>query len=282
MLLDVKHSPVGPMANLASVELAAGYPKLRVLESVTLDFRPGTITALVGPNGCGKSTYLAALARILRPLSGTALLDGQVIHDMPTREVARHLGLLPQSPNAPEAITVYDLVSRGRYPHQGLFRQWTERDASAVESALALTDTGQLADRAVDTLSGGQRQRCWLALTLAQEAEIILLDEPTTFLDLRYQVEILELLVDLTRKHGRTIIVVLHELNLAAAYADSLVMMKDGAIHAAGPIIDTFTSENIEAVFGVPVHVARHPETGRPWCLPRQRSQRGSESPTTQ
>jgi len=260
------------MGVLASRNLVAGYDKLPVLDDVTLDFAPGTMTALVGPNGCGKSTYLSVLARILAPRAGSAVLDGRAIHRMPTREVARRLGLLPQNPNAPESITVYDLVSRGRYPHQGVFRQWTAVDEAAVETALRLTDTEHLADRHVDTLSGGQRQRAWLALTLAQEAATILLDEPTTFLDLRYQVEILELLHRLTRELGRTIVVVLHELNLTAAFADNLVMMREGRIHAAGPTADTFTADNVESVFGIPVHVAQHPETGRPWCLPRQRA----------
>lgn len=267
------------MTLLASRDLVAGYSNVPVLHDVSLDFERSTVTALVGPNGCGKSTYLGVLARILAPESGTAILDGKAIHAMPTRKVAQRLGLLPQSPVAPEAITVYDLVSRGRYPHQGVFRQWTDIDEAAVETALQLTDTVQLADRPVDSLSGGQRQRCWLALTLAQEAEVILLDEPTTFLDLRYQIEILELLVRLTREYRRTVVVVLHELNLTAAHADNLVMMKDGRVHAAGTVDAVFTAGNIEAVFGVAVHILSHPETGRPVCVQRQRSVREHSVP---
>lgn len=255
---------------LSSRGLVAGYGPVRILHGIDLAFRPGNLTALVGPNGCGKSTYLGTLARILKPTAGAALLDGHAIHALPTREVARHLALLPQNPITPEAITVYDLISRGRHPHQGMFRQWTEADAQAVESAMAHTGTAEFADRPVDSLSGGQRQRCWLAMTLAQEARILLLDEPTTFLDLRHQVEIMELLVRLKRDLQRTIVVVLHDLNFAAAYSDEVVMMKDGAVVAAGPTVQTFTAERVEAVFGVPVHVVRHPDTGRPWCLPKQ------------
>lgn len=256
-------------SGLAAVGVSAGYGDTTVLNAIDLVVPPGKLTALVGPNGCGKSTFLSALCRILKTTSGQVLLDGKEIHDRPTREVARRLGLLPQSPLVPESISVYDLVSRGRYPHQGLLRQWSQRDADAVADALALTETAEYSQRPVDSLSGGQRQRCWIAMTLAQETGIILLDEPTTFLDLRYQVEILSLLASLVRDHGRTIAVVLHDLNFAAAHADHIVMMKDGRIVASGPTEETFTSERIEAVFQVPVHIVRHPQTGRPWCMPQ-------------
>lgn len=259
-----------PAASLASSGLVAGYASYPVLHGIDLSFRTGHVTALLGPNGCGKSTYLGTLARILRPMAGVALLDGRAIHEMPTREVARQLALLPQSPVIPESITVYDLIARGRHPHQGLFRQWTEADADAVAAAMAHTGTAELADRPVDSLSGGQRQRCWLAMTLAQEARIVLLDEPTTFLDLRHQVEIMDLLVRLKRELNRTVVVVLHDLNFAGAYADDIVLMKDGRIVAAGPTAETFRADLIEAVFGVAVRMVRHPDTGRPWCLPRQ------------
>lgn len=267
-------SASGSPPGLTSRHLASGYGAAPVLCDINLAFPPGRLTALVGPNGCGKSTYLSTLARIRRPMSGVVLLDGLAVHQLPTREVARRLALLPQSPIVPEAITAYDLVARGRTPHQGMFQQWTGADSAAVAEAMALTETAQFADRPVDSLSGGQRQRCWLAMTLAQEAEIILLDEPTTFLDLQHQVEVMELLVRLTRGRGRTIIAVLHDLNFASAYADNVVMMKNGRVEAHGPSTFVFTAEQIARVFDVLVRVVAHPDSGRPWCMPLHRSDR--------
>ena len=190
----------------------------------------GTITSVIGPNGCGKSTVLRALGRLLRPQRGSVLLDGRQIHRMSTRDVAKVLGLLPQSPAAPEGLTVADLVSRGRHPHQSWYRQWSSDDEAAVAEALGMTGIEDLADRTLDELSGGQRQRAWLSMALAQGTDLLLLDEPTTYLDLSHQVDVLELVGRLHDESGRTVVMVLHDLNLAARYSDRLVAMKDGAI----------------------------------------------------
>ncbi|QWW70671.1 ABC transporter ATP-binding protein (plasmid) [Rhizobium sp. WYJ-E13] len=249
-------------------DIAAGYGRRQILDSVSLDIPEGKMTMLVGPNGSGKSTLLSVMSRLLKPTSGTVHLDGRLLNTMPTREIARRLGLLPQSPLLPEGLTVYDLVSRGRYPHQGFLRQWTEADDAAVEHALRITDTLSFAARPVDSLSGGQRQRCWIAMALAQETPVILLDEPTTFLDLHYQVEVLDLLSHLTRAHGRTIVAVLHDLNFALQYADRLVFLKDGAIRAIAEHPGDCTAELIRDVFNVNVVRLSHPETHVPLFLP--------------
>ncbi len=229
------------------------------------------ITVIVGANACGKSTLLRGLGRLLKPLTGAVLLDGADIHSLPTREVARRLGLLPQTPTAPDGITVADLVGRGRFPHQRWYRQWSPEDAEAVARALAVTRTTDLADRAVDELSGGQRQRVWIAMTLAQGTPLLLLDEPTTYLDLAHQVEVLDLLADLNETEGRTVVIVLHDLNLACRYAHHLVAMADGRIVAEGPPSEVVTAELVEAVFGLPCQVIADPLTGTPLVLPRPR-----------
>ncbi len=248
--------------------LSAGYGSKTVLADLSLHIPEGQLTVMVGPNGCGKSTLLATMARLMKPSSGAVLLDGDDLHRMPTRAVAKKLGLLPQSPVLPEGLTVYDLVSRGRYPHQGFLRQWTDEDERAVEDALKVTDTLSLADQPVDTLSGGQRQRCWIAMALAQATPIILLDEPTTFLDLHYQVEVMDLLSHLTRDHGRTIVAVLHDLNFALQYADRVIFLKGGTIHRIADHPDDCTTEVIRDVFGVEVVRLVHPQTQKPLFLP--------------
>src|SRR5476649_81530 len=220
-----RHTP-----GLALEQLCAGYGHRIIVDNVSLTIVPERMTVLAGANGSGKSTLLGAIARLLPPLGGSVLLDGAQIHRLSTKAVARRLAILPQNPAIPAGLTVFDLVSRGRYPHQRLLRQWSEADRRAVENAMTLTGTLAFARREVDSLSGGQRQRCWIAMALAQETDIILLDEPTSFLDLRYQIEILELLSDLTRYHQRTVVVVLHDLNLALNYGDSVVFMKQGKI----------------------------------------------------
>lgn len=256
-------------SRLSAIDLELGYADLPVLKGLSLGVAEGKLTALVGPNGSGKSTLLSAMARLHAPSGGQVLLDGSGIQTYPTKEVARRLAILPQNPIVPEAVTVFDLVSRGRYPHQTMLRRWTEADTIAVERAMEMTNTLEFSTRPVEALSGGQRQRCWIAMALAQETDIILLDEPTSALDLHFQLEILDLLHRLTREHGRTIVIVLHDLNLAASHADHMVFLKDGRIVADGPTNQTCTAEIIETVFGVPVHVLPHPETGRPVFTPR-------------
>jgi len=253
---------------LRSQALVSGYGEQPVLRDVSIDIEDGKLTILVGANGSGKSTLLKNLARILTPGSGVALLDGKDIYKTPTREIARKLGLLPQGPIAPEGLTVRELVAQGRFPHQGLMRQWTREDAKAVDKAMSRALVTEFADRPVDSLSGGQRQRCWIAMVLAQETDILLLDEPTTFLDLKVQVDLMELLAELAHEDGRTLVVVLHELSLAAAYADHLVMMKDGRIAHAGAPDEIFTAPHLKEVFDLDAHIIRDTESGQLLCVP--------------
>ncbi len=244
------------------------YGELEVIHALDLPVPRGAITAIVGANGCGKSTLLRALARLMRPRTGAVLLDGQQIGGLPTKAVAKRLGILPQSPVAPEGLTVEDLVARGRYPHQRLFRHWSAQDARVVDAALGATALSELRDRPVDELSGGQRQRAWIAMTLAQETEILLLDEPTTFLDLAHQIEVLDLLTGLVADHARTVVMVLHDVNQACRYADHLVAMCDGRIHAAGAPGEIVDADLIQHVFGLTAHVVEDPVTGTPLCVP--------------
>ncbi len=248
--------------------LCAGYGSQRIVENISLTLPVGKMTVLAGANGSGKSTLLNTMARMLKPLAGCVRLNGRDIHALPTKQVARQLGLLPQSPLTPEGLTVFELVSRGRYPWQGLIRQWSAEDEHAVEEALRLTGTLEYAHLPVDSLSGGQRQRCWIAMALAQQTSTILLDEPTTWLDLRYQVEILELLHHLTRAHGRTVITVLHDLNFAVNYADTLVFMKQGHIAHIVDERQPCTPEIIQHVFDVEVQMLHNPQTGKPLFMP--------------
>lgn len=257
-----------PSSRLVAAEVSLGYDDRTVIESLDLAIPDGRVTVLVGANACGKSTLLRGMARLLRPRGGAILLDGDEIHRRPTKEVARTLGLLPQQPVTPEGVTVADLVSRGRQPHQGVFGRFTAADEQAVAEALAVTDTLDLAHRPVDHLSGGQRQRVWLAMALAQGTDLLLLDEPTTYLDLAHQVEMLDLLADLNEASGTTIVMVLHELNLAARYADHLVAMKDGRIVATGTPEEVVTSEIVEAVFGLDSRIIADPVTGSPLVVP--------------
>lgn len=258
-------------ANSTAIELkqlSAGYRHHTVVENVSLTIPQGKMTVLVGANGCGKSTLLSTLARMLKPLGGSVLLDGKAIHQLPTKAVSRQLGILPQSPLVPEGLSVFELVSRGRFPWQNFLQQWSDEDERAVNHALQLTGTTEFAHLPVDSLSGGQRQRCWIAMALAQQTPIILLDEPTTFLDLRYQVEILELLHNLTRHHGRTVVVVLHDLNFAINYGDMLVFLKQGQVQGIVHEGENCTPELIKAVFDVEVQMSINPLTGKPFFLP--------------
>ncbi|ODT49140.1 ABC transporter ATP-binding protein [Devosia sp. 63-57] len=253
---------------LLAAGLDLGYGDLKIVSALDLTVPPGKLTVIVGANACGKSTLLRGLARLLAPSRGAVYLDGKPIHQMPTRDVATVLGVLPQSPVAPDAIVVADLVGRGRYPHQGWFRRWTPEDDAAVAEALAATDTAELADRPVDELSGGQRQRVWIAMALAQQTDLLLLDEPTTFLDINHQVEVLDLLTDLVRNRGRTVVVVLHDLNLACRYADHIVAMKSGTIVAEGRPADVMTEAVVANVFGMASRIVLDPISATPLILP--------------
>jgi iron complex transport system ATP-binding protein len=255
-------------ATLAADELCLAYDDREIVGRLSVDIPTGRITVIVGPNACGKSTLLRALARLLKPKRGTVHLDGRSIHELATREVATKLGILPQSPVAPEGITVADLVGRGRYPHQGWFRQWTVADHAAVGGALEATGMLDIAGRLVDELSGGQRQRVWIAMTLAQGTGLMLLDEPTTYLDLAHQVEVLDLLVDLNQREGRTIVLVLHDLNHACRYAHHLIAMRDGSIVAEGAPTHIVTPQLVTDVFGLPCRVIEDPVSATPMVVP--------------
>jgi iron complex transport system ATP-binding protein len=259
-------------------DLALGYGDRTVIEQLDLVVPPGRITAIVGANACGKSTLLRSMSRLLAPRQGRVVLDGKEVHRTPAKELARTLGLLPQSPIAPEGITVADLVGRGRHPHQGMFSRWSREDDAAVASALASTGTTALAERSVDELSGGQRQRVWIAMALAQQTDLLLLDEPTTFLDVSHQVEVLDLLTDLNRERGTTIVMVLHDLNLAARYADHLVALANGRLHAAGEPGQVLTEDGVRAVFGLESRVIVDPTSGKPLMLPLGRHHVTAES----
>jgi iron complex transport system ATP-binding protein len=254
--------------DLAAVDVRLAYDDRVVVDGLTLTIPTGRVTVIVGANACGKSTLLRGLARLLRPKDGSVLLDGQDIHRLPTKEVAQRLGILPQQPIAPEGITVADLVSRGRNPHQRWLRQFSPDDELAVLTALDATEISGLADRSVDELSGGQRQRVWIALALAQGTPLMLLDEPTTFLDLAHQVEVLDLLARLNETEGRTIVLVLHDLNLACRYAHHLVAMKDGRIVAEGLPGEVITPETVAEVFDLACAVIPDPLTSTPLVLP--------------
>jgi iron complex transport system ATP-binding protein len=271
------------MASLHASALTLKYDQRTVIEGLSAGIPEGRVTMIVGANACGKSTLLRGLSRLLKPAAGTVTLDGKDIHSRPAREVARILGLLPQHPTAPDGITVRDLVGRGRYPHQGFFRSWSAEDERAVQDALTATETLDLAARNVDELSGGQRQRVWIAMALAQETEVLLLDEPTTYLDLAHQVEVLDLITDLNRRRGTTVAIVLHDLNLAARYADHVIAMKAGRIVAEGSSLEVVTEGLVRDVFGLESRVVPDPVSGTPLIIPLGRHHAGSPHtvPTT-
>lgn len=254
-------------ATLRSEAATLAYEKRIIARDLTLDIPAGSFTAIIGPNACGKSTLLRAMAGLLAPASGRMVLDGKAIASLSPREIAQRLGLLPQTATAPEGITVTELVARGRYVHQRLLRQWSAEDRRAVDDALALTDVSELADRRVEHLSGGQRQRVWIAMVLAQQTPLILLDEPTTYLDIAHQMDVLNLLHELNIA-GRTIVAVLHDLNHAARYASHIIAMKDGQVIAAGPPADVITAATVSAVFGLEIEVIPDPVTGNPMVVP--------------
>ncbi|MFC4333136.1 ABC transporter ATP-binding protein [Streptomyces andamanensis] len=252
---------------LAARGVTVGYGDRTVIDALDVAIPPGVVTTIIGPNGCGKSTLLRTLSRLLKPTRGSVVLDGADIAELRTRDVAKKLGLLPQSPVAPEGLTVADLVARGRHPHQSWLRQWSSDDASVVERALAMTGVSDLAGRPVDALSGGQRQRVWISMTLAQGTDLLLLDEPTTYLDLAHAIDVLDLVDDL-HESGCTVVMVLHDLNLAARYSDNLVVMKAGSVLAQGHPRDVVTPELLHEAFGLRAEVMVDPVGERPLIVP--------------
>ncbi|AYJ49796.1 ABC transporter ATP-binding protein [Rhodococcus sp. P1Y] len=255
-------------SRLVAHDLTLGYGDRIIVENLDLDVHTGVITTVIGPNGCGKSTLLRSLGRLLKPKSGKVVLDGKAISSMRTKDVARVLGMLPQAPTAPEGLTVGDLVSRGRHPHQSWVRQWSSDDESEVANALELTGVGDLADRPVDELSGGQRQRAWISMALAQGTDILLLDEPTTYLDLAHSVEVLDLVDRLHEEMGRTVVMVLHDLNLAVRYSDRIIVMSQGKIVESGRPQDVISEKLLLDVFGLDATVIEDPVSDRPLIVP--------------
>ena len=256
------------MSTLKADKLLLAYDEQPIVKDLDLMVPSGMITALVGPNGCGKSTLLRGLARLLKPRTGVVYLDGKLLTSMPTKDLAKQLGILPQSPSAPEGLTVHELVAQGRYPYQNWFHQWSEEDERMVTNALEITSLTEMATRSVDTLSGGQRQRAWIAMTLAQDTEVILLDEPTTFLDIAHQIEVLHLLEQLNREENRTIVLVIHDLNLGSRYAHHMVVMRDGHVVSTGAPQEVMTANMLRDVFGVIADIVPDPRTGVPLCVP--------------
>ncbi|WP_292652924.1 ABC transporter ATP-binding protein [Nocardioides sp.] len=267
---------------LAAESVSLGYGGDPVVDEVSLEIPDGLTTVIVGANGCGKSTLLRGMARLLKPMSGQVVLDGKAVHKQPTKAVAKTLGLMPQSPIAPEGITVVDLVGRGRQPHRGALQRWSPEDDAAVAEALELTDTLELADRIVDELSGGQRQRVWVAMALAQQTDLLLLDEPTTFLDVAHQIDLLDLLHGLRETRGTTVVMVLHDLNLAARYADHLIAMSCGKVAATGTPAEVVTADRVEQVFGLESQVIVDPVSGTPMVVPIGRHHRPAARPHAQ
>jgi iron complex transport system ATP-binding protein len=260
-------SGVDDASRLAARGVTVGYGARTVIDDLDVAIPPGVITTIIGPNGCGKSTLLRTLSRLLKPAKGTVVLDGDDIVKLKTRDVAKKLGLLPQAPVAPEGLTVSDLVARGRHPHQSWLRQWSSDDVAVVERALAMTGVSDLADRPVDSLSGGQRQRVWISMTLAQGTDLLLLDEPTTYLDLAHAIDVLDLVDDL-HESGCTVVMVLHDLNLATRYSDNLIVMRAGSILAQGHPRDVITAELLDEAFGLRAAVVDDPVGDRPLIVP--------------
>ncbi|APT45332.1 ABC transporter ATP-binding protein [Bacillus safensis] len=259
------------MSAISTEGLSLGYGETMIIDELNVSIPKGEITVFIGSNGCGKSTLLRSLARLMKPMGGSVLLEGHSIAKLPTKEVAKQLAILPQGPEAPEGLTVHQLVKQGRYPYQNWLKQWSKQDEEAVNRALKSTKMEDLADRTVDSLSGGQRQRAWIAMTLAQETDIILLDEPTTYLDMTHQIEILDLLFDLNEKEQRTIVMVLHDLNLACRYAYHLVAIKDKSIYAEGRPETVINCDLVKNVFDMNCQVTTDPLFGTPLCIPHGR-----------
>jgi iron complex transport system ATP-binding protein len=253
---------------LRAEHLTLGYDGPDIIQDLSLEIPAGQVTTIIGPNGCGKSTLLRALGRLITPRSGQVTLDGVPLPQLSSRHIATCLSVLPQTPLAPTGLTVADLVSRGRHPRQKWYQQFSAGDQSAVEAALLETDLTELADTPIEDLSGGQRQRAWISMTLAQDSGILLLDEPTTYLDLAHQVDVLELVRRLNERNGRTVVMVLHDISLAARYSDHMVVMKNGGIVASGAPADVVTAELLQEVFGLSAHIVTEPTAGRPHVIP--------------
>ncbi|MEU2543567.1 ABC transporter ATP-binding protein [Streptomyces iakyrus] len=269
----------GSTVNRLSAEnVTLAYDQRVIAEQLSVEIPDNSFTVIVGPNACGKSTLLRALSRMLKPSEGRVLLDGQVIQSMPAKKVARTLGLLPQSSIAPDGITVADLVGRGRYPHQGILRQWSAEDERVVQESMRQTGVAELGDRYVDELSGGQRQRVWIAMALAQQTPLLLLDEPTTYLDIQHQIDVLDLCAELHEEQGRTLVAVLHDLNHAARYATHLIALREGRVIAEGAPRDIVTAGLVEEVFGLRCQVIDDPETGTPLVVPAARKARAGHA----
>ncbi|UII55886.1 ABC transporter ATP-binding protein [Cytobacillus spongiae] len=257
-----------PTHTIQAEQITAGYENKTILHDVSISIPSNQISIIIGANGCGKSTLLKTMARLIKPTAGQVTLDGKPINKVPPKQLARVLGLLPQSPIVPEGITVADLVGRGRYPHQTFLKGWTKKDYEAVAEAMDIMKITEFADRSIDELSGGQRQRVWIAMALAQQTDILFLDEPTTYLDITYQVEILDLLTDLNRKRGTTIVMVLHDINLSARYADHIFALHKGSLASEGEPAKVITSALIEDIFGLQCTVMTDPVSGSPSVVP--------------
>ncbi|MBA4262014.1 MAG: Fe(3+)-dicitrate ABC transporter ATP-binding protein [Comamonadaceae bacterium] len=262
--------------------LRLSYDQRVVCDQLDVHIPCGAITTIIGPNGCGKSTLLRALCRLIEPRAGQVVFDSRPLTGFGRRELAQRLGFLPQVSTVPPGISVRELVSRGRFPYQGFLRQWSRQDETAVQRALAETGLSNSADRLVDQLSGGQRQRVWIALVLAQDTDVLMLDEPTTYLDIAHQLEVLELCRQLNTDMGKSLVMVLHDLNLAARYSHHLIAMKEGRIVAAGAPSELLTPQRVEEVFGIQAQVMRDPVTGSPLVVPvasLQSAARGAAHP---
>ena len=256
---------------LVARDLTTGYEGRTIIEGMDITVPDGKVSVIIGGNGCGKSTLLKTLARLIHPKGGQVLVDGRAIHEIPTKKLAQELGLLPQSSLTPDGIRVCDLVARGRFPYQSFMRGLQPSDYEAVHEAMELMGVSELSDRPVDALSGGQRQRVWIAMALAQQTDILLLDEPTTYLDIAYQVEILDLLADLNRSRGTTIVMVLHDINLSARYADHLFALRQGTLIREGAPRDVVTAELMREVFDLDCVVIDDPVAGTPMIVPKGR-----------
>ncbi|MCM2676889.1 ABC transporter ATP-binding protein [Alkalicoccobacillus plakortidis] len=260
-----------PTHTFQTDQIVAGYDQKTILHAIDVVIPSHKINVIIGANACGKSTLLKTMARLIKPTAGTVSLDGKSISKIPPKQLARVLGILPQSPTVPEGISVADLVGRGRFPHQSILSGWTKKDYEAVAEAMEIMDITHLANRSIDELSGGQRQRVWIAMALAQQTDILFLDEPTTFLDITYQVEILDLLTDLNKKHGTTIVMVLHDINLTARYADHIFALREGKLIAEGDPANVITSDLIQEIFGLDCTVIPDPVSHSPLVVPRGR-----------
>lgn len=258
-------------SHLETKQLTVSYDGQTILDSLNLQLPKGQISVMIGPNGCGKSTLLRSLARLLKPQEGSVILNGRDIARMSTKQVAKTLSILPQGPVTPEGLTVFQLVKQGRYPYQSWLNQWSEEDERMVNEALQATKMTELAHRAVDSLSGGQRQRAWIAMTLAQGTETILLDEPTTYLDIAHGIDVLDLLFELNETKQSTIIMVLHDLNMACRYAHNLIAVQNQTIAAQGRPEDIISKELVRSVFGMECELMVDPFFGTPLCVPRGR-----------